>query len=149
MELTLLWNREPGVAAGAGAGARARAMHLSQHQQLAPALVLGAFLRVLCNVVSTPSLPLVQGSSLSRHSDKVNPETAVVLWILPASHLPLYIHQTLHSACWELSQLSLGSIFQQGWQLRRVPHHWGAASLTQPVALWQPQLCLWGIPSSC
>lgn len=56
MGLTLLWNREPGVAAGAGAGARA--IPWSQHQQPAPALVLEAFLRALCNVVLTPSLLL-------------------------------------------------------------------------------------------
>lgn len=146
MMLTLLWNREPGAAAGTGG----RAIPWSQHQQPAPALVLGAFLRVLCNVVLTPSLPLVQASSLIRHSDKVDPEAAEVLSILPGSHLPLCIHQTLHSACWELSQLSLSSIFLPGWQFKRAPHNSvGAASLTQPVALLQPQLCLWEVPSSC
>lgn len=109
-----------------------------------------SILRVLCNVVLTPSLPLVQASSLSRHSDKVNSEAAEVLSILPGSHLLLCIHQTLHSACWELSQLSLSSVFQPGWQFKRVPHNpVGAASLTQPVAPLQPQLRLWEVPSSC
>lgn len=121
MVLTLLWNKEPGVAAGSGAGAGA--IPWSQHQQPGPALVLGAFLRALCNVVLTPSLPLVQASSVNRRSDRVSPETAVVLWIFPGSHLPLYTHQTLHSACWELSQLSLSSIFEQGWQFKRIPHN--------------------------
>lgn len=121
MVLTLLWNKEPGVAAGSGAGARA--IPWSQHQQPAPTLVLGAFLRALCNAVLTLSLPLVQASSLNRRNDKVSPETAVVLWILPG-YLPLYTHQTLHSACWELSQLSLSSTFQEGWvQFKRVPHN--------------------------
>ena len=69
-------------------------------------------------MVLNPSLPLVQGSSLTVPDDKVNPETAVVYWILPGSRLSLYTHQTLHGVCWELSRLSLNSIFQEGWQFR-------------------------------
>lgn len=54
------WCREPGVAAGIGA----RDVPWSQPQQLAPALVLRAFLRALCSMVLNPPLPLVQASSL-------------------------------------------------------------------------------------
>lgn len=93
---------------------------------------------------------LVQASSLSRHSDKVNPETAVVLSILPGSHLPLHIHQTLHSACWELSQLSLSSIFQPGWQFRRIPHNSVGCYQFNPDSgsLATPAVPV-GVPSSC
>lgn len=139
--------REPGLAAGAGAIPR------SQHQQPGPASVLRAFLRASCSRVLNPSLLLVQDSSLTRPDDKVNPDTAVVYWLLPGCRLSLYTHQTLCGVCWQLSQLSLSSIFQEGWQFRG--HHitqQGDASLTRPMALLQPwhsPPCPWRTPSSC
>lgn len=88
----------------------------SQFLKPVPALVLSAFLRALCSVILTPSSC---ASLLPDWADyEFSPETDVFFWLLPGSHLSLDAHQILHSVCWELAQLCLSSIFQEGQQFR-------------------------------